>query len=112
MPYRLRKRSCVAGKRIPELKNRPMIGSTYLESPLRRTWPVFTPRECVVCGEKFVRQWMWKFNPKRRHALERPQERHACYACTTNGYNDAVTVLNKFYRSLEFERLRRYPYQR
>ncbi len=88
-----------------------MIGSTFLESPLRKTWPVFTPQECVVCGEKFVRQWLWKFNAKRRYQLERPIVKHACYQCTSVNYNDAVTEINKHYQALMFAQARRYPYQ-
>jgi hypothetical protein len=60
----------------------------------------------VICGEKFVRTTMWKFNVKRRHALERLIVRYACHGCTSNSYNDAVSELDRYYRAMELSRLR------
>ena len=88
-----------------------MLGSRYLETSLHKTWPFFTPRECLLCGKKFRREWLWRFTPRRKYALERPETKHACHRCTSSNYNEAVEVLDAHYRDVELQRARHHPYQ-
>jgi len=79
-----------------------MLGSYYLESKLYKTWPILTHVTCAICGEKFRRQWLWKFLRRRKYALERQEYQYACYDCASDNYNDAVTAIDKHYRVLTF----------
>jgi len=88
-----------------------MLGSKYLESNLYKTWPIFSEQTCVICGEKFKREWLWKFSPKRRHQLEQSVTKYACLKCTSDRYNEAVLTIDKYYQELAFSRLRRGPYR-
>lgn len=81
-----------------------MLGSNYLGSQLYRTWPIFSWYTCTICGKEYRREWLWKFLKRRKHMLERPQHRHACFHCVTENYNEAVMRLDKHYRELTFSK--------
>jgi len=78
----------------------PMLGSHYLESRLYKTWPIFNYLTCTICGQKFRRQWIWKFLKRRKYTLERQEYKFACHSCTSSNYNTAVKALDKHYQEL------------
>ena len=77
-------------------------GSKYLESKLYKTWPIFSWARCVICGKEYRREWLWKFLKRRNYALQRPQRRHACFDCVTDGYNEAVSQIDNYYLRQSF----------
>lgn len=88
-------------------KEVPILGSQYIESGLYRVWPLFRYCECFLCNQKFRRQWLWKFYKRRKVYSAKPDLRYACTDCTSPRYNQAVEILDKYFRDMALASRRR-----